>query len=98
MNKKEIMEILSANKDLKRRYCINNLYLFGSVARGDSTDQSDVDILVEFDPQAPIGLFQFVRLRRELRDILGCEVDLATPEALHHELKDEILKEAINAA
>lgn len=97
MNKDEIIKTLNANNGLKRRYLINNLYLFGSVARGESQESSDVDILVEFAPQARVGLFQFVRLRRELSQLLGCEVDLATPEALHRDLKEDILKEAIHA-
>lgn len=97
MHKDEIIKTLNANKGLKRRYLINNLYLFGSVARGESKESSDVDILVEFAPQARVGLFQFVRLRRELSELLGCEVDLATPEALHRDLKEDILKEAIHA-
>jgi hypothetical protein len=49
-------------------------------------------------PDTRVGLFQFLRLRRELSTILGCEVDLATPESLHKELKDDNLKEAVHAA
>jgi predicted nucleotidyltransferase len=98
LNKEEIIKILSANKALMRRYSIKQLHLFGSVVRGESCEASDVDILVEFNPQARIGLFQFVRLRRELSELLGCEVDLVTPEALHRDLKENILKEAIPAA
>jgi predicted nucleotidyltransferase len=43
-------------------------------------------------------LFKFVQLRRELSHILGCKVDLATPDSLHRELRDDILKEAVHAA
>jgi predicted nucleotidyltransferase len=53
---------------------------------------------VEFKPSSHIGLFEFSRLRRELSQILKCDVDLATPEALHKSLKDQIMKEAIRAA
>ncbi|UCF93801.1 MAG: nucleotidyltransferase domain-containing protein [Desulfobacterales bacterium] len=97
MNKDQILKTSSANKELRRRYFIKALYLFGSVARDESRESSAVDILVEFDPQARIGMFQFVRLRRELRSLLGCDVDLATPEALHQDMKEDILKEAIHA-
>jgi predicted nucleotidyltransferase len=81
-----------------RRFSVKSLYLFGSVARGGSKEGSDVDILVEYELGTRVGLFQFVRLRRELSNILGCEVDLATPDSLHKELRDDILKEAVHAA
>ena len=45
-----------------------------------------------------VGLFEFVRLQQELSDLLGCRVDMATPVALHKNLKKHILKEAIRAA
>ena len=63
-----------------------------------ATDTSDVDLLVEFTVDAHVSLFQFAKLRRELSRILNCEVDLVTPEALHPELKADILKEVVNAA
>jgi predicted nucleotidyltransferase len=59
--------------------------------------QSDVDILVEFDPGANVGLFAFARLQRCLQDLLGRQVDLATPKALHKALKKRILEEAVHA-
>ena len=51
-------------------------WLFGSFARGEQTENSDVDILVLFDHSSPIGLFAFARMRRELEEQLGCKVDL----------------------
>lgn len=57
---------------------------------------SDVDLLVEFS--RPIGLFEFVRLQRELSQILGHRVDLVTPAALKPQLRDRILGEAVVAA
>jgi uncharacterized protein len=53
-----------------------------------------VDILVEFDPDARIGLFEFVGLKNALSGLLGVPVDLATPDALHPALKEDILREA----
>jgi predicted nucleotidyltransferase len=57
-----------------------------------------VDLLVEFEPHAHVGLFEFIRLKNELSDLLACEVDLATPNALHKAMRDDILREAIRAA
>ena len=51
-------------------------WLFGSFARGEERDDSDVDILVKFDRRLPIGLFAYVRMHRELEEKLGRKVDL----------------------
>ena len=61
-------------------------------------DYHDVDILVEFEPDARMTLFQFTKLQRELKQLLHCRVDLATRDSLHKELRDDILKEAVLAA
>jgi len=80
------------------RYSIESISLFGSVVRNEATDESDIDLLVEFNPDARVSLFQFSRLRRDLSKILQCNVDLVTPDALHKDLKADILKEAVHAA
>ncbi|MCK4785845.1 MAG: nucleotidyltransferase family protein, partial [Desulfobacteraceae bacterium] len=70
----------------------------GSVARGEASAKSDVDLMVEFDPaHHRIGLFAFIRLRHRLEDMLGTYVDLVTPKALKRQLRDQILREAICA-
>jgi predicted nucleotidyltransferase len=98
MDRESIFMILSKNRRLLRDYGVKSIYLFGSVARGEAASASDVDLLVEFEPSAHIGLFEFSRLRRELSLLLGCDVDLATPDALHKRIKKDILREAIRAA
>jgi len=59
---------------------------------------SDIDILVEFDKNASVGLFELVRLKRYLSEILDADADLVTPDALHPMLRDDIMREAIRAA
>ncbi len=98
MNRQKALQTLAENRSQLKRFSVKDLYLFGSVARNEAIDGSDVDILVEFQPDAKIGLFQFARLQRFLSKLLECKVDLATPDALHKDLKDDILKEAIHAA
>ena len=93
-----ILKKLSENRQLLMIYGIKDIRLFGSVARGEAGAGSDVDLLVEFETSAHIGMFEFSRLRRELSQLLGCEVDLATPDALHKNMKKNILREAIRAA
>ena len=98
MKRQQIITILKNQKDLLERYSIDQIYLFGSSARDEATETSDVDLIVEFDPNARIGLFRFSRLSRELSQILECNVDLTKPDALHKELKADILKEAVHVA
>jgi predicted nucleotidyltransferase len=75
---------------------VGRLSLFGSFARDEGRADSDVDLLVEF--KRPIGLFDFVRLQRELGERLGRRVELVTPAALKPQLRDKILSEAVIAA
>ncbi len=98
MEPRETTELLQKNVSILEDHHVKALYLFGSVARGEDTPGSDVDILVEFHPDARVGLFGLARLQRELCEILGRSVDLATPDSLHEALRDEILEEAVRAA
>ena len=98
MKREQILEMLTSRPEIKQRFAVKNFYLFGSIGRGAERENSDVDILVEFEPDARMTLFQFTRLQRELGQLLNCRVDLATPDSLHKELRDEILKEAVLAA
>ena len=79
-----------------RRHGVSHLAVFGSLARGEERPDSDVDILVEFS--IPVGLFEFVRVQRYLGQLLGRNVDLATPDALRKEMRDSILGEARHVA
>jgi hypothetical protein len=77
---------------------IRSLFVFGSCARGQAARGSDIDILVEFEEGAAIGLFRFLELRDTLSRMLGRPVDLVTRDALHPALADRILAEAILVA
>ena len=59
-----------------------NAWLFGSYARGEETEDSDVDLVVKFDRSLPIGLFAYIRMHRELEEKLGRKVDLIEEETL----------------
>ncbi len=98
MKRDEALKILAANQERLKDFSVKSLAIFGSVARNEATDASDIDVLVEFEEGRSVGLFLFVRLQRFLADILGCKVDLATPDALREEMREQILKEAIHAA
>jgi len=98
MDRESILNTLSDHRYVLQKYGVKSIRLFGSFARGDAAPGSDVDLLVEFEPTAHVGLFEFIRLKNELSELLACKVDLATPNALHKAMKDEIMKEAIRAA
>ena len=80
----------------KRNY-IRKLSFFGSVLRSDFRSDSDVDVLVEFDPEHVPGFFGLAHLERELSEILGKKVDLRTPQELSKYFRDEVVLSALVA-
>lgn len=78
-----------------RRHHIRRLALFGSVLRADFGPQSDIDVLVEFDPEHIPGLFGIARMERELSAIFGGrQIDLRTAEDLSRYFRQDVLREA----
>ena len=96
MTRDEILSRIAGERPELSRLGVRSVALFGSVARGEATSTSDVDLLVEFD--RPVGIFGFLRAREHLEMILGHAVDLVTRDALKPQLRDAILKEAVTAA
>lgn len=78
-----------------RRHHVRRLALFGSVLRDDFRADSDVDVLVEFEPGHVPG-FAFFKMERELSEILGRKVDLNTPQFLDARFREQVLSEAEN--
>ena len=77
-----------------RRNYIRRLALFGSVLRDDFTPESDVDVLVEFDPEARVSLLDVIRMERELTDSLGRKADLRTAGDLSRYFRKEVVDSA----
>lgn len=82
-------------EDLCRQHHIRSLSLFGSVVRNDFSPESDVDVFLEFEPAAKVGLFDMVRVQKELETLFGSRrVDVATSSILGNPFrKDRILSE-----
>lgn len=80
--------------DLCRRYQVRRLALFGSILREDFRSDSDVDILVDFEPAAQVGFITLARLQRELADLLGRPVDLVPRQGLKPVIRDQVLASA----
>ncbi len=76
-----------------REHRIHRLALFGSALREDFTPESDLDVLVEFEPGTRVG-WAFFGMQRELSEILGRTVDLNTPGFLSDHFRDQVLAEA----
>ena len=94
MNRAEILEkIADYQVELKCRFAVSSLSIFGSVARGHATEESDLDILVSF--QETPGLLKFLELKAYLENLFKCRVDLVTKNALKKQLREQILKEAL---
>jgi hypothetical protein len=77
-----------------KRAGVTNVRVFGSVARGQDRPDSDIDLLVDFDVHAH-GALPLIRLRRELDDLLGEAIDVATTELLRPEIAQRVEAEAV---
>ena len=80
--------------DFCRRHGVRRLSVFGSILRDDFGPDSDVDVLVEFDPATRASLFDLGGMLMELRDMLGRDVDLRTPEDLSKYFRENVVAEA----
>lgn len=96
MNCKKVLQILAEHRnEIESRFDVASLSLFGSVAREEATEGSDIDILVTFI-ETP-GIFGFLELKAYLEKILECSVDLVTKNALKKQLREQILQESVHA-
>ena len=94
--REEILQAVRNAKPLLDAFGVVHVLLFGSFARDEAREDSDVDLLVEFG--RPIGMFEFARLQRELSERIGRNVEVVTRAALKPQLRDRILAEAVRAA
>lgn len=91
------IEILKKNEGtIREKYHVRKIGVFGSFARNDEKEESDVDILVEFESDFET-FDNYIELKYFLEDLFRRKVDLVTSEALRPQLKDEILKEVMYA-
>jgi predicted nucleotidyltransferase len=72
----------------------NNLRIFGSVSRGEATEKSDIDLLISLEPGRT--LLDIVAIKQDLEDLLGCNVDVVTEDAVSPYIREQILKDAVS--
>jgi predicted nucleotidyltransferase len=77
-----------------RQHGVRRLALFGSVLRDDFGPESDVDVLIELEPDHRVGLLGLVAMEQELSEILGRKVDVRTPNDLSRYFRDEVVRTA----
>lgn len=93
MERELVLKILQQNRVEINAFGAKSLALFGSVARGEARPDSDVDLLVEFD--RPVGLFGLVALQLRLEELLGCSVDIGTPDSLKAPIRSRVMEECV---
>ncbi len=97
MERRCVIENIQRNADqIRQRFKVKKLRVFGSTARGQSTDASDVDVLVEFE--GPSRFDTFMDLKFFLEDLLGAKVDLVTRKAIRPSMRQAIEAEAVDVA
>jgi hypothetical protein len=97
MDKSTVIAKLRQNEPELKAAGIIRLSLFGSVARGDASAKSDIDLMAEFDPARQFSLLDMVGLENRLADILGARVDLTPAKSLKEHIRDRVTREAILA-
>lgn len=98
MKRDEVLKILDKHRDeLRQKQGVKSLALFGSVARDEASETSDVDLLVEFD--RPVTLFDLAALELSLQELLGVSrVDVVMRDSIYPAIKEDILREAIHVS
>jgi predicted nucleotidyltransferase len=87
VTREQALAVLAIHATELRRRGVCHAALFGSVARGDATADSDIDILIELDPNVPIGVFGYVSLRRYIAELFTKRVDVVNRDALKAPLR-----------
>lgn len=96
MDQKQVVKRIQANQARLSELGVASLSLFGSVARGDSTEDSDIDLLVGFDGRASFD--RYMDLKLFLEDLLGRRVDLVTEQALRKEIRAQVEQDLLRVA
>ncbi|MCD6484808.1 MAG: nucleotidyltransferase family protein [Candidatus Odinarchaeota archaeon] len=94
--KEDILKILKRESSyLKKKFFVRRIGLFGSYSRGEQTEESDIDLLVEFEK--PIDFFKLFKLEEYLSERLSAKVEIVTPNAIKEEIKPYIMRDVIYA-
>ena len=95
MRKDEVIAKLRSNAAAIRAAGATSLYIYGSTARDEAREDSDVDVFIDYDKSQLFSLLDLIGVKHCIEDLLGASADLATRDSLHPRIKDRILAEAI---
>ncbi|MEO5359819.1 MAG: nucleotidyltransferase family protein [Nitrospirota bacterium] len=94
MERNEAISRLKQHEAEFKRLGIKHLYMFGSTARDEAREDSDIDLFFDH-PEGSMGLFTLMDVKDTASSILGCKADIMTRRSLHHVLRDQIEKSAV---
>src|SRR5947199_4288845 len=97
MNSLEALETLRRSETALRARGVRRAALFGSVARGENRPGSDIDIMVEIDPQAHITVFDYVGLKEYIADLFDGPVDVVSRDGLKPHIRPDVMDDAVYA-
>lgn len=92
-----VLDALRTHEVEVRRLGVQHASVFGSLVRGEAHPGSDIDILIDLDPDRPIGVFGYARLKLYICDLLSGATDVVNRSKLKPLLRDNILRECVNA-
>jgi hypothetical protein len=93
----DVLRTLRAHESELRNLGVSHAAVFGSVARGEGTAASDIDVLVDLDQDRPMGIFAYARLKLYINELLDGAGDVVNRRTLKPLLRDNILRDAIHA-
>jgi predicted nucleotidyltransferase len=97
MNSEQVIATLRAHEPELRNLGVRHAALFGSVARNQATPASDIDIMVDIDPEAPIGIYEYVGIIHYLSDLFPVPVDVANQKTLKRFVRPNAERDAVYA-
>lgn len=97
MNRADALEVLKRNRDGLRARGVVHAALFGSVARGDERPDSDVDIVIDLDPELVLDIFQYVGLKNYIEDLFPSPVDIVDRDTLKPLVRSGVIRDSIYA-
>jgi predicted nucleotidyltransferase len=97
MNKQDAIDVLRRSEAALRARGVRRAALFGSVARGDNRPDSDIDIMIEVDPEAPIGVYEYVALKDYIAGLFDGPVDVVSRDALKPYVRPAATADAVYA-
>jgi uncharacterized protein len=91
----DVRRLIEPDKDALRARGVTALYVFGSVVRGEAEPTSDVDVIVDYDPNSDFSLIDLSAIHRQLTARFGVNVDVVTRNGIHRRIRDGVLSEAV---